>query len=86
MIGHCERCGREFVRPAECDVAACDCTGNPHEIPLYPALILPTRVYNKFKKIADRVGVSIEVVVNKLLELGIEKLEGMNVKEVLALE
>ena len=85
MVGECERCGREFVRPAPCDIAVCDCE-SAREIPLQPVLILPTRMYNKFRKVADRAGVSIDLLVNKVLELGVKKLEGMNVKEVMQIE
>lgn len=85
IVGTCERCGREFVRPPECDVAACDCE-SAREVPLHPVLILPTRMFNKFKKVADRAGVSIDLLIDKVLELGIEKIKRMNVKEVLALE
>jgi len=85
MVGECERCGREFVRPAPCDIAVCDCE-SAREVPLEPVLILPTRMYNKFRKVADRAGVSIDLLVNKVLELGVKKLEGMNVKEVMQIE
>ena len=85
MVGTCERCGREFVRPADCDVAACDCQ-SAMEVPLHPVLILPTHIYNQFKNVADRAGVSIDLLVNKVLELGLKKFEGMNIKEVLGLE
>ena len=85
MVGECPNCGREFIRPPECDVAACDCE-SAREVQLHPTLILPTRMYNKFRKIADRAGVSIDLLVNKVLELGIEKIKGMNVKEVMQIE
>ena len=84
MVGTCERCGREFVRPADCDVAACDCE-SAREVPLYPVLILPTRIYNQFKKVADRAGVTMDALMSKVMESGLKKLEGMNIKEVLAL-
>ena len=82
MVGECERCGREFVRPAPCDIAVCDCE-SAREIPLQPVLILPTRMYNKFRKVADRAGVSIDLLVNKVLELGFEKLKSVSVEGVL---
>jgi len=85
MVGECPRCGREFVRPPECDVAACDCE-SAREVPLHPVLILPTRIYNQFQKIADRAGVTIDALINRILELGIEKIKGLNVKEVLQIE
>jgi len=74
MVGECSNCGREFVRPPECDVAACDCA-SAIEVPLHPVLSLPPRIFNKFKKVADRAGVSMDLLVNKVLELGLEKLQ-----------
>ena len=86
MIGECSKCGKQFVRPALVTHAACNCTGNPHEIPLHPILILPTRTYNQFQKIADREGISVEVFINAVLEEGLKIIKKMGVQEVLALE
>lgn len=85
MVGECPRCKREFVRPPECDVAACDCQ-SAIEIPLHPVLILPTRMYNRFQRIADRADVTMDALMSKVLEFGIKKFEGMNVKEVMTHE
>jgi len=74
MVGECPNCGREFIRPADCDVAACDCE-SAREVPLYPTLVLPTRMYNEFKKIADREKIPLETLVNMVLELAIEYVE-----------
>jgi hypothetical protein len=73
-VGSCERCGKEFVRPPECDCAACNCS-SAVLIPLDPALILPTRMYNKFQKIAEQAGTSVEKCVNCLLEVAFKNWE-----------
>lgn len=84
-IGICPNCGREFVRPAEVTHAACDCK-SAVLVPLRPVVLLPPRTFNRFQKIADRAGVNVEVLVNAILEVGIEKIKGMSIEEVLALE
>jgi len=72
MVGTCPRCGKEFMRPAECDTAACDCE-SAVEVPLKPALIFPLRVYKRLQKAAEAAGVTIEGLVNAILEIGLEK-------------
>lgn len=81
-VGVCPNCHKEHVRPYPCDAAICTCKST-QVVPLELGLILPTRMYNKFQKIANRAGVSLELLVNKVLEFGVEKLKGMNVKEVM---
>ena len=70
MMGRCDRCGTEFVRPAECTHAVCECLGNPHEVVLHPVLILRDPVLTQFQQIADWVGVSLEKLINGILEVG----------------
>lgn len=67
-VGICERCGKEFVRPPECDCAVCNCS-SAVLIPLDPALILPTAMYDKFQKISEQAGTSVEKCVNDVLEI-----------------
>lgn len=85
MIGICTNCGREFVRPLECTHAACDCE-SAILVPLYPALILPPRMRRRFEKIADQANVSLERLINAVLEEGLKFINKMSIKEVFALE
>ena len=74
MMGTCERCGKELVRTADCDVAACDCQ-SAVEVPLQPFLIVPIRIYNRFQKVADREKVPIESLVNMVLRLALKHVD-----------
>jgi len=74
MIGTCPRCGKEFVRPAECDVAACDCESSV-EVPLKPALIFPRSIYNRLQRAADEAGVTVERIVEEILKVGFKNYE-----------
>lgn len=67
-VGVCERCGKEFVRDPLCTHAACDCQ-SVTAVPLHPAVILPDELHKQLSRIADLAGVSVEVLVNKLLEV-----------------
>ena len=83
MIGTCPNCKRKFIRPAECDAAACDCT-SAVLVPLRPVLLLPPKMFNKIEKIANSAGVSLEKLVGAVME---EALKNKDIlKEVLALE
>ena len=69
MIGECPRCGKEHTRKPPIDAAACLCK-NPDAVlvPLSPALLLPARIYAKFSRLSQLAGVSVEKLVNALLE------------------
>ena len=80
-VGKCASCGKEFVRPAVCTHAACDCS-SVIEVPLHRALILPCRLHKKIKRIADLAEVSVEDFVNKMIEVAAkEKVKEMKVSE-----
>lgn len=66
-VGVCERCGKEFVRDPLCTHAACDCQ-SVTAVPLHPAVILPSRLHKQLSCIAELAGVSVEALVNKMLE------------------
>ena len=71
-VGKCERCGREFVRPPACTDAVCGCQ-SATPVPLHPALILPVKLHKRLKRIAGLAHISVEVLVNKLLEVAAEE-------------
>ena len=75
MMGRCDHCGTEFVRPAECTHAVCECLGNPHEVALQPVLILRDPVLTRFQQIAESVGVSLEKLINGVLQVGCRMIE-----------
>ena len=70
MLGRCDHCGTEFVRPAECTHTVCECLGNPHAVALSPVVILRDPVLTRFQEIADSLGVSLEKLINSVLEVG----------------
>ncbi|MDH5377989.1 MAG: hypothetical protein OEX00_06700, partial [Gammaproteobacteria bacterium] len=64
MTGECPKCGKTLIRSIKCTHATCNCS-NPHPvIELEPGLILPPRLYNYFKKIADREKIPLDSLVN----------------------
>jgi hypothetical protein len=69
MIGQCPECSKKYVRVPIVDAAACTC-GNPDAVlvPLEPALILSASLYKRYAKIAELTGVSVEQLINALLE------------------
>jgi hypothetical protein len=71
-VGVCPNCGKEFVRPPICTAAACDCS-SVTEVPLHPAVILPSRLHAKLKKVADMAGVSITDFVNAMIKEAAER-------------
>ena len=78
-VGECPKCGTGFVRPAVCTHAACDCS-SVTEVPLHPALILPSRLHKKLQPVAVFAGVSVEDFVNALLlEASKQKLNGLKI-------
>ena len=78
-VGVCPNCGKEFVRPPICTAAACDCQ-SVTEVPLHPALILPSRLHAKLKKVADTAGISMEDFVNAIIgEASERKLKEMKI-------
>jgi hypothetical protein len=73
-VGECPRCHQQFIRPPECTAAVCDCLNpNPTVIPLSPALLLPASIYKRYAEIAELAEVSVEVLVNAVLEEAAKK-------------
>ena len=72
-IGTCAKCGREIIRPSECTHAVCYHNPEPVIITLEPALIVPDKLLEPYQKIAESAQVSVEDLVNKVLEVGIEE-------------
>ena len=66
MSGRCDHCCTEFVRPAECTHAVCECLGNPHQVTLSPTILLRDPVLTRFQEI----GVSLEKLINCVLQVG----------------
>jgi len=72
-IGTCPKCQAEIIRPSECTDGFCTCS-NPYTlVPLKPTLIVPEKLLELYEKIAELAGVSVEELVNKVLEAGIEE-------------
>ena len=73
-VGVCPACGREFVRPYECTHAVCDCE-SATLIKLEPAMVVDGKSYAKISRIAKLADVSVDRVLEILLETYIEELE-----------
>ena len=73
-VGVCPKCGKEFVRPYPCDIAICRCE-SVIEVPLEPAMVVDSKSYALLDTIAKTANVSVERVLEVLLETYIEKLE-----------
>ena len=73
-VGVCPTCGKEFIRPYECTYAACDCE-SVRLIPLEAAMVIDSKSYAKLSNLAKFAGVSVQKVVNVLLDTAIEELE-----------
>lgn len=73
-FGVCSKCGKEFIRPPECDVAVCDCE-SAIEVPLHPVLILKrSLLLRKLEQVCPP-SVSLEDFVNAIFEVAIEQLD-----------
>ena len=73
-VGICPDCKKEFIRPYECDIAVCKCK-SVRLIPLEPAMIVDGKSYAKLSNLAKFANVSVERVLQVLLDTHIEKLE-----------
>lgn len=71
-VGACEKCGREFVRPFPCDAAVCNCE-SATLVPLETVLVMPESLYKKYEQIASLAEVSVEDLVNAVLEVGLKE-------------
>ena len=73
-IGVCPRCGEQIVRPYPCNVAVCTCE-SATPIKLEPAMVVDGKSYAKISRIAKLADVSVDRVLEVLLETYIEELE-----------
>jgi len=73
-VGICPNCKKEFIRPYECNYAVCDCE-SVRLIPLEPAMVIDKKSYAKLSNLAKFANVSVERVLEVLLDTYIEKLE-----------
>ena len=72
-VGICPNCKKEFIRPYECNYAVCDCE-SVRLIPLEPAMIVDSKSYAKLSQLAKFANVSIEKVLEVLVEVTEQKL------------
>ena len=72
-VGICRKCGEQIIRPYPCDTAVCTCE-SATLIKLEPAMVVDSKSYAKLSRIAKIADVSVERLVQVLLETYIEKL------------
>jgi len=78
-VGVCPNCGKEFVRPPVCTATACDCS-SVTEVPLHPAVILPSRLHKRLKHVADLAGISVADFINAVIgEAAEQKLKELKI-------
>lgn len=77
-VGTCPKCGKEFVRDSEVDVAVCTCS-SVVQVNLTPAAILPPKLERYFENLAEQNGCTSDDIFNMCLEVGFD-----NVPELLA--
>jgi len=68
--GQCPVCGADIIRSPECTDGICGCKNPSVKIPLEPTILLRNPTLKRFQEIADSLGVSLEKLVNGLLEVG----------------
>ena len=73
-VGICRKCGEQIIRPYPCDVAVCTCE-SATLVKLEPAMVVDGKSYAKLSNLAKFANVSVERVLEVLLEVYIEKLE-----------
>lgn len=66
-VGKCEACGAEFVRPASCSHAACNCQ-SAVAVPLELAIILPPRYMKKLEIASQHSDIPIDKLTDALLK------------------
>jgi len=72
-VGECKKCGRQIIRHYPCDVAICTCE-SVVKVKLEPAMLLDDKSYAKLSNLAKFAGVSIEKVLEVLVEVTEQKL------------
>ena len=73
-VGVCRKCGEQIIRSYPCNVAVCTCE-SVTQIALEPAMIVDSKSYAKLSRIAKMADVSIERLLEVLLEVSMKKLE-----------
>jgi len=68
--GQCPVCGAEIIRSPECTDGICGCKNPSVTVPLEPTILLRNPTLTRFQEIADSLGVSLEKLINGVLEVG----------------
>ena len=68
--GQCAICGAEIIRSPECTDGICRCKNPSVRVPLEPTILLRNPMLKRFQKLADSVDVSLEKLINGVLEAG----------------
>lgn len=76
--GVCPKCGEQIVRNAEVTIGVCTCS-SAIKVPLKPCLLFRTntRLYGKLEKIAKRVNIEVQELVDKTFETALNDKEFM---------
>jgi len=82
MVGRCEQCRKEYVKPAPTDTTTCHCRSTVL-IPLKPALELTPTEQKRLIELATKFGSTIPELVGVALSLGLRKIKRMKVEEVI---
>jgi hypothetical protein len=72
-VGECPKCHKIIVRGYPIDTAVCVCE-SAVEVALEPALVLPSRSYARLSKLAGLANVTVERLVEVLLDIYIKEL------------
>jgi hypothetical protein len=72
-VGECPKCHDIIVRGYPIDTAVCTCE-SAIEVALEPALVLPSRSYARLSKLAKMANVTVEKLVQVLLDTYIDEL------------
>ena len=73
--GQCPICGAEIIWNPECTDGICRCKNPNVTVPLEPTIFLRNPTLKRFQEIADSLGVSLEKLINGLLEVGCRMIE-----------
>ena len=72
-VGTCPKCGKEFVRDAEVDVAVCQCS-SVVQVNLTTAAILPPKLERYLEGLAKQLGLTVDDMYNTLVEVGLQNM------------
>jgi hypothetical protein len=72
-VGECPKCGKRLIRAYPIDTAVCTCD-SAIEVPLDLAFVVSKRVYVRLSNIAKMANVTVERLVEVLLDTYIDEL------------